>query len=1329
MKNVDDVYKLSPMQQGMLFHSLFSPRGGTYVEQVYWRWRGPLELPLLQRAFQRVVERNAVLRTAFFWEGLAEPVQAVRNKVEVPWEQHDLQGLTEREQEARWKAVLESDRRRGFTLSAAPLMRLTLVRLGPELYRCLWSYHHLLLDGWSLPLCLREVALHYDALSQGREPELEPTRPYRDFIAWLSRRERAEAEQYWKQSLQGFAAPTPLWVDRGTELPPQADATYASRWLTVPATTTEQLMALARKHQLTPGTLVQGAWALLLGRYSGERDVAFGNVTSSRSAALPGSEMMLGLLINTLVHRTEVPPEAPLLRWLKQLQSDQLVVRRHDQLSLVDVQGMSQVPRGQPLFHSVVAFHNASKPRLGPIAGGKVSLEDIDYADPRTGHPLTFVADLGETLRLQLVYDTDRFDTATIDRMLGHVRVLLEGIAANPERRLRELPLVTEEERRQLLVDWNATTKSFSRDACLHEVFEAQVARTPDAVAVEAEGARLTYAELDRRANQLAWHLRSLGVGRGSIVGLCLERSPETVVGVLGILKAGGAYLPLDPAYPRDRLAFMLDQARVPVLVTQRSLADLLPAGGERRVLMDEDRERLAALREEPPPSAGTGPMDLAYVMYTSGSTGRPKGVCVPHRGVMRMAMDTGYFETGPGKTFLLLSPISFDTSAFELFGSLLHGAKLAVCPPHMPSLEELGRVFERHGVTTLWLTTPLFDQMVAYHPEALDSVRQVLSGGDVLPPGRVKERLARGGHVINGYGPTESATFTTCYVLKEPAQVERTVSIGRPIANTQVYLLDGELQPVPVGVPGELYIGGDGLAVGYLHRPELTSERFLPNPFALEPGARMYRTGDIARYLPDGRIEFLGRADHQVKIRGFRIETGEIEARLLEHSTVKEAVVVAREDVPGDRRLVAYVVPAAGAAPETEALRGFLSERLPVHMVPSAVVVLDALPLSPNGKVDRKALPAPTDARVPQTAPAAPRDAVELRLVELWEGLLNVRPVGIDQSFFALGGHSLLAMSLLSQISKRLGRTLPLSVLFTHPTIERLAELLRQEPATTEWTPLVPIQTRGKRRPLFCVHPIGGSALCYVPLARHLGPEQPLYGLEAPGLDGQREPFTSLEAMAAAYLEVLRKVQPEGPYFLAGWSMGGLVVFEMARELLRRGQAVETVALIDSWVPTLQPGGGSARLDDTTLLLGFATELGRIAGHDLSLSAEELAPLPDEARLALLGERARSVGALPPGVGPEMLRARFGVYRAHARAFQEYAPGRSHPARIVLFRPEAGALQAASGALGGWDTVTQQSPRLIDLPGDHYTVMAEPHVARLAHPLRAFLEGGTSAP
>ncbi|MCP3142306.1 amino acid adenylation domain-containing protein [Pyxidicoccus xibeiensis] len=1321
MKNIDDVYRLSPMQQGMLFHSLYSPHGGAYVEQVYWTWRGPLDFALLQRAWQSVVERNPVLRTAFFWEGLAEPVQAIRTKVDLPWAQQDWRGLPPDEQEARWKALLDSDWRQGFNVSAAPLMRLTLLQLGPEHYRCLWSYHHLLLDGWSLPLCLKQVTTCYDALAQGREPELEPGRPYRDFIAWLGRRDRKEAERYWQQALQGFVAPTPLWVDRGAEQPPSVNAAYGTRSLRVPAPVTGQLTALARQHQLTPGTLVQGAWALLLARYSGERDVAFGSVSSSRSPALPGSDTMLGLLINTLATRVAVPPDAELLPWLKALQADQLAARKHDQLSLVDAQGLGQVPRGQPLFHSMVSIQAAVELKFDPLAGGKVTLDGFGYADPRTGHPLTFVASMGAELELQLVFDADRFAPDAIERMLGHVRVLLEGMASGPQRKLRELPLVTDEERHRLLVEWNDTVTEFPRDACLQHVFEAQVDRTPDAIAVEAEGARLTYRELDRRANQLAWHLRTLGVARGSIVGLCLERSAETVVGVLGILKAGGAYLPLDPAYPRDRLAFMLDESHAPVLVTQQSLADVLPRGGEQRVLMDLDRERLAASREDRP-EAGTRPLDLAYVMYTSGSTGRPKGVCVPHRGVMRMAMDTGYFDTGPRETFMLFSPISFDTSAFELFGSLLHGAKLAVCPPHLHSLEELGAELTRFGVTTLWLTAPLFDQMVAYHPEALDSVRQVLAGGDVLPPGRVRERLTRGGHVINGYGPTESATFTTCYVMKDASQVERTVSIGRPIANTRVYLLDGQLQPVPQGVPGELYIGGDGLATGYLRRPALTAERFLPNPFSPEPGARMYRTGDIVRYLPDRRLEFLGRADHQVKIRGFRIELGEVEARLLEHPAVREAVALAREDVPGDRRLVAYVVLAPGAEVERGTLAGFVADRLPSHMVPSALMVLDALPLSPNGKVDRKALPAPVGAMASDTAVAGPRDAVEQQLVRIWEELLHVRPVGIDQSFFSLGGHSLLAMGMMSRIAKALGRTLPLSVLFTHPTIARLAELLREEPSSAGWSPLVPIQPHGQRRPLFCVHPIGGSALCYEPLSRHLGPEQPLYGLEAPGLDGTREPFPTLEAMAAAYLDVVLKTQPEGPYLLAGWSMGGLVVFEMARELLRRGKSVALVALIDSWVPTLQPGASPVKLDDTLVLQGFALELSQMTGHEVSLSSEELAPLSPDARRTLLFERARAANALPPGVGAETLRARLEVYRAHAQAFRGYVPASDHPASIHLLRPEAGALRAASGPLGGWDTVTRQVPRLIELPGDHYSVMVEPHVAELARQLAPLL-------
>ncbi|HSP76882.1 MAG TPA: amino acid adenylation domain-containing protein, partial [Myxococcaceae bacterium] len=585
----------------------------------------------------------------------------------------------------------------------------------------------------------------------------------------------------------------------------------------------------------------------------------------------------------------------------------------------------------------------------------------------------------------------------------------------------------------------------------LNSLFEAQVARTPDAVALEFEGARLTYRELEARANQLAHHLSARGLSPGARVGLFMERSLEMVVGMLGILKAGAAYVPLDPAYPHERLAFMLEDTCMALLLVQERLQAKLPPHRVEVVCLDTGWEEIST-RPAMPPRIDTPAEALAYIMYTSGSTGRPKGVCIPHRGVVRLVLGTAYARLGPQEVMLQLSSPSFDASTFELWGSLLHGARLVLAPPHAPSLEELARLLEQHEVTTLWLTAALFAQMVATWPEALGRVRQVLAGGDVLPPARVREHLARGGLLVNGYGPTEVTTFTCCHVMTDPEQVGSSVPIGRPIANTCVYLLDAHLQPVPAGEPGELYAGGDGLAWGYLNRPDLTAERFVPNPFSDTPGARLYRTGDLARYLPDGTLQFLGRCDNQVKVRGFRVEPGEIEAALERHLAVREAVVVAQGQGPDDKRLVAYVVPRPEQVPEPRALRAFLRESLPAHMVPSAFVRLESLPLTPNGKVDRKALPAPTQDALRQEdgQPTAPRTPPEQRLVELWKQVLELREVGVEDSFFDLGGHSLLATRLATLIRSEFGVELSLGVLFEAPTVAGLARHIEHAPRAT---------------------------------------------------------------------------------------------------------------------------------------------------------------------------------------------------------------------------------------------------------------------------------------
>jgi aspartate racemase len=660
---------------------------------------------------------------------------------------------------------------------------------------------------------------------------------------------------------------------------------------------------------------------------------------------------------------------------------------------------------------------------------------------------LSVVEGAGE-LKASLAYNTDLFDNATITRMLGHFQVLLEGVVANPDQRLSDLPILTEAEHHQLLVEWNDTKREYPKDKCIHELFEEQVERSPDAVAVVFEDQQLSYRELNQQANQVAHYLRRLGVGPETLVGVCMERSLEMIIGLLGILKAGGAYVPLDPDYPKERLVFMLKDTQARVLLTQERLVEKLPDRTVHLIRIDKHWEEITGESYENLETGATAE-NLAYVNYTSGSTGEPRGVEVLHRGVLRLLFGVEYVHIDKSETFLHLASTSFDASTFEIWGPLLHGAKCVLFPGTVPSPTELGQLFHQHKVSTLWLASSLFNTVIDEAPDALSGVRQLLIGGEALSVPQVRRALALlpQAQIINGYGPTESTTFTCCCSIpRELDQSINSVSIGRPISNTKVYLLDANLSPVPIGVTGELCIGGDGLARGYLNRPDLTAEKFIPNPFSSEPGARLYRTGDLARYLPDGNIEFLGRIDNQVKIRGFRIELGEIEAVLEQHAAVRDAVVLAREDVSGDKRLVGYIVPNQEPTPTPHDLRSYLKEKLPQHMVPSAFVFLDSLPLTPNGKVDRRALPAPDENR-PELKEAfvKPRTSVEELLAGIWAEVLKLEKVGIHDNFFDLGGHSLKATQVMSRVREALRVDLPLRVMFEAPTIAELASIVEQ--------------------------------------------------------------------------------------------------------------------------------------------------------------------------------------------------------------------------------------------------------------------------------------------
>ncbi|HZF07300.1 MAG TPA: amino acid adenylation domain-containing protein [Thermoanaerobaculia bacterium] len=918
-ENVEAIYSLSPLQQGILFHTLYAPDSGEYFEQFSCSLRGQLEADGMERAWQRVLDRHPILRTAFFWEGLDKPRQVVHKRLSLPFERLDWQGLPEEEQRARLQSLLAADRREGFLLSRAPLMRLKLICLEEELHQLVWSHHHVLLDGWSVSLVMGEVFAFYEAFSRNCDLDRPTGRPFRDYIAWIQRRDRAAAQFFWRSTLSGFMTPTPLPEDREAAPLSVAGDDYGSRELRLPPALADRLREQARRHGLTLNTLLQGGWALLLSRYSGEPEVVFGVTSGGRPPELEGAESMVGLFVNTLPLRVAIVPGEQLSTWLRRLQDSNAELRQYEHTSLADVQEWSEVPRGLPLFETILAFENYPVDRSLRAAGTGLSIPEVTFVWERTNYALTVQIMPAVDIVIRILFDRRRFSSTTVMRMLEHCGRALATMSEDVDRPLRGVGLLGEAELHQVLSEWNGVADPVFPAHCLDELFERQAERVPEAEAVTCAEVRITYRELNQRANRLAHHLRRRGVGPEVLVAVCLDRSIEMVVAILGVQKAGGAYLPLDPANPQERLALMLEDSHASVAVTAGGrLAEGLTGEPLSVVRLDEHAADLAAESPENP-ARGTGPGNLAYVIYTSGSTGRPKGVLVRHGQAVRLFASTaGWFGFGVEEVWTLFHSYAFDFSVWEIWGALLHGGRLVVVPYRISrSPEAFLDLLRREKVTVLSQTPSAFRQLlpVAGAQAAGDlALRWVVFGGEALELASLRPWFERHGdrrpRLVNMYGITETTVHVTWQPL-EQADLERKRGsiIGVPIPDLRTYLLDDDFTPVPTGVAAELYVGGAGVAGGYLGRPELTAERFLPDPWSGAPGSRLYRTGDRARHLADGTLEYLGRIDHQLKVRGFRIEPGEIQAMLATHPGVRESVVVAREDTGGDRSLVAYVV------------------------------------------------------------------------------------------------------------------------------------------------------------------------------------------------------------------------------------------------------------------------------------------------------------------------------------------------------------------------------------------------------------------------------------
>jgi amino acid adenylation domain-containing protein/non-ribosomal peptide synthase protein (TIGR01720 family) len=1032
---VDDIYPLTPMQSGILFDSLMGPDLDAYVIQ----FDTVLELPAgqeeaaldeLAAAWQALADRTPVLRTAVVWEEHDVPLQVVYGDVKLPVSRADWRHLEPAERERALRRLLDEDRAAGFAFGKAPLARVSLIWLSERRARMIWTVHHVILDGWSGFGLL-------DELLGGRR---EARRPFRDYVQWLRTHDTAPAERYWRAALSGLdSAAVGLPGDRAAAPGTQQAATEQVA-VELADGRGERLAEFARRHGLTVNTIVQAAWALVLARYNGSDDVCFGATIAGRAAELPGIESVIGLCISTLPVRVPVTDDADLLTWLRDLQARQAEARAFDTVSLADVRSWLHRTSGGRLFDSIVVFENYPA-GTDSLRDGPVRLERLDFHEA-TSYPLTLAIEPGQRQSVVLKYSPASFSRPAAVRIADNFVAALDAIVAGAGRRVGGLTVLSEAERRDVLQEWNPVTLHRARDEeTIQRRFAEQARRTPDAVAVTAGDVRLTYRELDARASGLAHRLRALGGATGQSVAMLMERSPDLVVAMLAVLKAGCAYLPLDAQFPVERMRFMVEQAGAALLLTDRASA-AVPRPPVAAVLVVDDERELSSEPEGEPDAPGHAEQ-LAYVMYTSGSTGVPKGVAVTHRNVLDLVSDSRWDAGNQGKV-LVHSPHAFDASTYETWVPLLRGGEAVLAAAGTAGVSAIASAVVGRDVTSFFVTTALFHLMADEGMEALAATREVWFGGEQTSLAAVQKVLREcpDTTLLHVYGPTETTTFATYHAMPPPHGVPQCLPIGRPMANTQAYVLDGGLRPVPVGVTGELYLAGTGLARGYLAQPGATAERFVALPFGPK-GSRMYRTGDLVRWTTDGQLEFIGRSDHQVKIHGHRIEPGEIESTLLRDPGVGEAVVLIREDPEAGQRIIAYVAAAEGAAPDFLAIA---ADALPAYMVPAAFVQLDRLPLNANGKVDRRALPEPPSAAGPLAEHVEPRNATEKALVAIWADVLPAERIGVTDNFFDLGGDSVMSLRILSRVHRSFGADVSPREFFDNPTVGGLAARLRQK-------------------------------------------------------------------------------------------------------------------------------------------------------------------------------------------------------------------------------------------------------------------------------------------
>lgn len=1261
-----------------------------YNESVSLELKGTLDKPALELAMHELVKRHESLRATLNASGTR---MLVTDEVRFELPFTDLSSLNDAERARQLDAIAQKDMTTPFDLRNGPLFRAQLIKIANDAHLLRLCGHHVVCDGWSLGIMMAEISALYNAAKSGAAPKLPEASTFSAYslatIDFAKSPEHAAVERYW---LDLYKGPVPR-LDLPTDRPRPKQKTYKGNRLDLLLTQdlVRGLKEVATRSGASFVTTLMTTFEVLLHKLTGDSNIVVGLPAAGQSDM--GMKHLVGHCVNLLALRSRVDEDQPFIEHLKARRTGVLDAFDNQKYTFGTLLRKLNVPREPGRIPLCPVVFNIDMNMDDGVAFD--GLQHRFISNPRAFENFElFLNATGNEghLTLEWSYNTDLFDEATVRGWMDQLVALIKRVSAAPSATIADLigdAAITGEQQLPK-AEWHGRTTAYPK-VDIGSLFDEVAAKHTDRTALELLDQKLNYRELHQRVHALSNALVSLGVKPGEPVGLCMDRSFDMVVAMLATLRAGGCFVPFDPAYPADRLAFMFSDTDVKVMLTQRHLVNAMPKHNARNIFLDEVKESAAAAMPKLSPDAP------AYIMYTSGSTGTPKGVVVPHRAVVRLVRDQNFVAFGPDLCWLQLSNISFDASTLEIWGALLNGGRLVLQAQQKPTLPEICDAIQKHKVTSVWFTVGLFNMLVDEQLDRLRGLKHILTGGDVLSVPHVKKALkALGPNVlINGYGPTENTTFTCCFPINSEASITDSVPIGFPLNNTTVHVLDEQRNPVPIGRKGELYTGGDGVALGYWKRDDLTAEKFIDDPFSGKSSAKLYRTGDIVKWQADGSIAFIGRGDGQVKIRGFRVELGEIENALNDLPAVKDKVVMARQDGPGEKQLACYVVPSDAHKDNQDELlntvREHLRAKLPAYMVPTGFMLMNELPLTANGKVDRRALPAPTAQGGSMKAQhVSPRDPVERTLAGIWGKVLNASDIGIHDDFFDLGGHSLIGIQLLGQVEQQFNRTLPLKSLFEAPTIAQFAELLRDGSTVVQWKNLSLIQPDGDGLPLFCVH--GDEASHFIP--KYIGSTRPFYAFFHQGEDGRRIEYTTVEAIAAHFIREMKQAKPNGPYLLTGFSFGGIVAYEMAQQLNVAGHDVPLLAVLDTYSPELHQQAVAA---DMPFYTGLKNLIYRF-----------------------LVKRALRNG----GTVPTWLR-NFHIIDTYDRAVAAYRPKPWRGKLTVLKAKDSWGPKEM-----GWSELAQGGLDVRVLPGDHYNIIKEPQVAELAKHLGdlvAAIEGGAA--